>query len=201
VYGGVEIMAIESPPALKGMDITSNISQLKGAYPQGAARKALSEILKGFAAETGLDLSYVDVIDLNGKTMSLLNFVKQVESSNNLPMVSLLQKSCKDPDNLAKNVFPQAQKIISDQKWHSGTPMVRITLDLRMSQAKQKTGNNTAAGQGAVELKNVNVMNGKVAETGSTAASDEKSSEIKLVYSENWLVKVLMNDLGYKDKA
>lgn len=193
-------MAIESSPALKGMDITNNISQLKGAYPQGAARKALSQILKEFVAATDADLNAVDVIDLAGNKTSILNFVKQVDSSNNLPMASLLQKVCKDPKILSENVLPQVQQFNSDKKWHSGAPMIRITLDLRTAQAKQKTGSNIAVGHGPVELKNINNQTGKVSETGSASSLDEKDNGIKLVYSENWLVKVLMSELGYKDK-
>jgi hypothetical protein len=189
-------MAFES---LNATDITKNISQLKGAYPQGAARKALSQILKEFVAATEADLNSVDVIDPSGEKISILNFVKQVDSSNDLPMVSLLQKACKDSKILAEDILPKVQKYKSDLKWHSGAEPIRLTLDLRMSQAKQK-GNNVAVGQGPVELKNVNNMNEKISETGSASAVDAKDNGLKLVYSESWLVKVLLNDLGYKDK-
>jgi hypothetical protein len=193
-------MAIETSPALKGMDITSNISQLKGAYPQGAARKALSQILKEFVAATDADLNAVDVVDTAGKKTSILNFVKQVDSTNNLPMTSLLQKVCKDPKILAEDVLPKVQQFNSDKKWHSGAPMIRITLDLRTAQAKQKTGSNVAVGQGQVDIQKSGIANGIVAETGGASAAEEKGIGPKLEYSESWLVKVLMNDLGYKDK-
>ena len=184
---------------LKSTDITSSISQLKGAYPQGAARKALAQILKDFTATSGADLNTVDVIDLNGKTMSILNFVKQVDGSNDLSMASLLQKACKHPDILAKDVLGKVEKQKSDAKCFSGAPPVRITLDLRIVMPKQKVG-NVAAGQGPVTLQEANNPTKTISETGKAANIEEKDNGIKLVYSEKWVVKVLLNELGYINK-
>jgi len=182
-----------------GIDITSHISQLKGAYPQGAARKTLAQVLKDLVASTGADLKSVDVILPDGKKMSILDFVKQVDGKNDLPSAYLLQNACKNSKVIAEEVIPKVQKFKSDQKWHSGAEPVRITLDLRTAQAKPKTASNIGIGQGPLSPQEILDPNRNIKQTGGTAAVDDKDSGIKLLYSEKWLLKQL-DKLGYFQK-
>ena len=184
---------------MSGIDITSIISQRKGAYPQGAARKTLAQVLKDLVASTGADLKSVDVILPDGKKMSILDFVKQVDGKNDLPSAYLLQNACKNSKVIAEEVIPKVQKFKSDQKWHSGAEPVRITLDLRTAQAKPKTASNIGIGQGPLSPQEILDPNRNIKQTGGTAAVDDKDSGIKLLYSEKWLLKQL-DKLGYFQK-
>ena len=182
-----------------GIDITSHISQLKGAYPQGAARKTLAQVLKDLVASTGADLKSVDVILPDGKKMSILDFVKQVDGKNDLPSAYLLQNACKNSKVIAEEVIPKVQKFKSDQKWHSGAEPVRITLDLRAAQAKPKSASNIAIGQGPLNPQEIIDPNRNIKQTGNASTVDDKDNGIKLVYSEKWLLKQL-DKLGYFQK-
>ena len=182
-----------------GIDITSIISQMKGAFPQGAARKTLAQVLKDFVASTGADLKSVDVILPDGKKVSILDFVKQVDGKNDLPSAYLLQKACKDPKIIAEEVIPKVEKFKSDQKWHSGADPVRITLDLRSSQAKPKSASNIAIGQGALNPQEIMDPNKNIKQAGKASNIDDKENGFKFTYSEKWVIG-LLDEMGYSQK-
>jgi len=181
------------------IDITSHIFQLKGAYPQGAARKTLIEVIKAFQASTGADLKSVDVMLPNGKKVSILDYVKQADSTNDLPSAYLLQKACKDPKIIAEEVIPKVEKFKSDQKWHSGADPVRITLDLRSSQAKPKSVNNIAMGQGPVSQQEIMDPNRSIKQAGKASNIADNENGFKFTYSEKWVLG-LLDEMGYSQK-
>ncbi|MFH1710615.1 MAG: hypothetical protein ABH860_06105 [bacterium] len=188
-------------PTNSGTDITSRISQMKDTYRQGTARKMLAQVLKEFVSATGADLKSVDVTLPNGKKVSLLDFVKQVDRTNNLPMAYALQKVCKNPEVVAEKVIPLVEKLKSDQKCYSGADSIRITLDLRTTPAKQKNTTNIAIAQGPASPRDINNPNGIISKTGSASNIDEKENGSTITYDETWLIdKVLLRALGYGKK-
>ena len=195
MYGGIKMTV----GTINGTDITLYISQLKGAYPQGAARKTLAQVLKDFVTSTGADLKSVDVIVANGKKVSILDFVKQVDGTNDLPSAYLLQNACKNSKVIAEEVIPKVQKFKSDQKWHSGAEPVRITLDLRTAQAKPKSASNVVIGQVSLNPQEIIDPNRNIKQTGNALTVDDKENGFKLVYSEKWLLNQL-DKLGYFQK-
>lgn len=170
---------------------------MRGKYPAGAARKTLAQILKDFVASTGADMKSVDIIDTDGTKMSILDFVKQVDNTNDLPRASLLKNVFKNSKVIAEEVLPKVQKYQSDLKWHSGADPVRITLDLRTARVKQKDSNNIVIGQGAANPQDMIDQNRGVSKTGKAPTVDDNGTT-QIKYDEKWLVKVLMNDLGYE---
>ena len=182
-----------------GIDITSIISQMKGAYPQGAARKTLAQVLKGLVDSTGADLKSVDVILADGKKVSILDFVKQVDGKNDLPSAYLLQNACKNSKVIAEEVIPKVEKFKSDQKWHSGADPVRITLDLRPSQAKPKSASNIAVGQGPLNPQKIIDPNNNIKQKGNASGVDDKENGFKFTYSEKWVLG-LLDEMGYSQK-
>ncbi len=162
----------------------------------------LAQILKDFVAATEADLNsvYVKYIkDLKENLSSIVKFVKEVDSANDLSLAMLLQKACKDPKILAEDIIPKVQKFKSELKY-SVKDDTKILIDLTKFQSKQKSGSDVAVGQGPVKL-NINNMDraSEASETASAATVGEKDNGLKLVYDENWLVgKVLMKYLAYE---
>lgn len=182
-------------------DITSRVTQINTGYPAGAARRMLAQMLQDLVTKTGAVLDIVDVIDVDGKKISLKQFVEQADKNNDVAKASLLGQVCRDPKVISEEVIPKTIQYKADIKSGAGTSPVRITLNLKTAQSRLKLNDTAIPGQAPLNTQIASAQGRIVSETGKASDEAGKISEPRFVYSDAFVAKLAMEVLPNKGKA
>ncbi len=174
-----------------------DIKALQSQMSSDALLKGLRDALNAFSKAAGgiTDPSMLKFKLDESVELTPNEFISYVVKNNKASVIPAIKSLCKNTKYL-ETIIPAVGD--NNKKISKGETKYIQPITVDLSEPKLTKNTNIAVGQGQVSAQDITNPNNRVSEKGNALTVDEKENGVKLVYSEKWLVKVLMENLGYK---